>query len=182
LLEACEPICGAIRRLLDANEADVEDRVAELRARLGHAETEARRLAKYAPEIEVSLVVQPARLIRLLDQLVPEAVSAGLPGAVSFLLASRGKAHFLNPEGSLAANLEAAIEDFRVAHQYVENANQDADLQMHAGFAFTERVQNDRAENIERAVELLDGAQALPDLDPAPRAGVDPALRSRDRR
>lgn len=171
-LEACAPICSAVKSLLEADDSEIGVRVAELMERQSHAEAEARRLAKYAGEVEDSVVADPPRAIRLLNQLVPDAERAGLPGAVSFLRESRGKAHFLNPEGSRATNLEAAIEDFRVAHQYVEDANQDAGLLMHAGLAFIERVQGDRAENIERAIEFFDNALALPDLDPGLRSTV----------
>lgn len=102
-------------------------------------------------------------VIARVDRLLPRARAAGLGVAVGLLHTQRGTAYVLCRDGDRAENLESAITDFGAAIRLVISDQQRAEVLMHAGIAYMERVYGDRAENIEQAIALL--REALSELD-----------------
>lgn len=107
---------------------------------------------------------RPVEAIERADAALPKAVEANLAVYVGYFEGQRAKALFQLPVGDRAENLEDAIAGLNRALDSTIEAEVAAQLMMHLGLAWGERVRGDRAENLEVAVNLL--REALKQLTP----------------
>lgn len=102
--------------------------------------------------------------IEVADAALPKAVEANLAVYVGYFEGQRAKAHFQLTTGDRAQNIEEAIAGLNRALESTIEAEVAAQLMMHLGLVYGERVRGDRGENLEVAVKLL--AEALKQLRP----------------
>jgi tetratricopeptide (TPR) repeat protein len=101
------------------------------------------------------------RVVTQATELLPRAQEAGQPASMVILHEIRGKSYLILSSGDRAENIEAAIEDFRIAASNSFGDEHLGSVLMHAGIAYRERVKLDRRRNLSQAVELFREAQGL---------------------
>ena len=94
-------------------------------------------------------------VIAIADAAIPRAHEAGLMLGVSFFYENRGKALMELASGDRADNLEAAIASFEEAGRRAPDEGHRAQVHMHLGLAYRERIRGDRSQNLERAIFFL---------------------------
>lgn len=107
--------------------------------------------------------------LALIEAALPKAQEAGLGMELCHLHSLRGLALLRKPSDDRAHDLELSIEAHEAALELAISGEQAADLLMHLGLVYTERVRGDRSQNIEQAVALLRAAlreQVDPASDP----------------
>ena len=107
-------------------------------------------------------------VIRLARAAIPKANAAGAGLAASELHAIVGKALLRSAKAHRAEDLEEAITSFDAALALTVDPEQAANHLMHLGLVYAERIRDDRADNLGRAIDLLRAAfdQLGPDTAP----------------
>jgi tetratricopeptide (TPR) repeat protein len=100
-------------------------------------------------------------VIPLADQAIPLAAAAGLGLTVGSLENQRGQALFQSAGPNRADRIEESIASFHRAIELSGDADARAGALMHLGLALGERVLDDHADNLDAAVDALDGALSL---------------------
>lgn len=119
-------------------------------------------------KIDAAIAEQRADdVIAIADAAIPRAHEAGLMLMVSLFYESRGKGLMQLTRGDRAANLEAAIASYEEAGRRAAEEGHRAEVHMHLGLAYRERIRGDRAQNLERALFFLrDSLSLLDDSTP----------------
>ena len=98
---------------------------------------------------------QPERVVDLTDLAIPVATEIGHGLAVSYLLHRRGIALFQSTTSRREQQIEDALEALQLALRLTPPSDHRAALLMEIGLVLGERLQGDRADNLDAAVVTL---------------------------
>lgn len=105
---------------------------------------------------------RPDDAITLAQEALPKAIAAGHGYAIGILRCQGAKALLQTRTGDRAQNIEESIAGFNEAVPVTFDPEHAADLLMHLGIAYGQRIRGDRAENLETAmVALREGLEGL---------------------
>lgn len=187
-MEGFEASVGPLATLIGAARSDPRGAWDQYRESMDRAEKAGEGLKDEMDLIDAAVMAgDHDDVIARVDVAMAKAHAAGLGVAAGLMHSQRATANVHRSRGDRAENIEAAITDYAAAVRLVVAEDQRAEVQMHAGVAFLERVYGDRAENIEQAISLLRDARAAltsaspPELHAIVETNLATALLRRER-